>query len=634
MQQLSLILSLCVCALVASAEELVLVADGKAQAPIVIFEDAPPFTRQAATELAEYIEKVSGARPDVLEGQPDPLPESAIWVGYQPILDSLFPELDFDFQHPEEILIGANANHLVIAGRDRWDPENLEIKIRRRIDGVQEEYGTVNAVYTFLQDYLDVRWLFPGELGEDILPRQTIAFEPFEYRYHPQFRSRAGVFIIYMLNRLHKGHEWTRFQRLQLDSMYAYGGHQFQDWWERFHETNPEYFALQPDGSRGGGEEAYPYPKAVKVCMSNPAVWKQWLADVEAELAENPHARVFGAVANDGGYEGYCICENCRAWDNFEAPRTTLRWHGLAQEYVSMADRQITFANKVAELLRERFPDQDYYVMAMAYGASTWPPVGVKPADNVIVSSVHSFHRAHGIHPRTNVDQRQLFLEYTEVVDKMIWRPNIGQGFGWHVGAGISAPRKAIEDFELMSSKNVIGLWFDATYGHWATQGLHYYMIAQLAWNPDADGEAILQDYMERAYGPAAETMQAYWDLLEVATLAQTMDDKPVEEAWDDAFYAQANNYLDQATDALKDAPAKYAQRVGFVRAGLTYQKLLQENAALVERWHKSSKQDSEAQAAALANWEKIEALIEAHPFLANTSYVFKDSPRMSRYIP
>lgn len=42
--------------------------------------------------------------------------------GYQPALDALFPEQEFDFEHPEEILIAANDSHLVIAGRDRWNP--------------------------------------------------------------------------------------------------------------------------------------------------------------------------------------------------------------------------------------------------------------------------------------------------------------------------------------------------------------------------------------------------------------------------------------------------------------------------------------------------------------------------------
>lgn len=204
---------------ISSADTLVLVEEGLSRAPIVIFENAPPKTRRAADELAEYIEKVSGARPEVIEGAPDPLPERAIWVGYQPVLDRLFPDLDFNLQQPEGILISASDNHLVIAGRDRWDPEHWVVQGRNwEVVGVQREYGTVNAVYTFLQDYLDVRWIMPGAFGIDIQPRETLAFTPFVYRYHPQFRMRSNLFRLSELGDSRgMSHAWTRFQRLQLD---------------------------------------------------------------------------------------------------------------------------------------------------------------------------------------------------------------------------------------------------------------------------------------------------------------------------------------------------------------------------------------------------------------------------------
>ncbi|MFM2142677.1 MAG: hypothetical protein RLZZ476_1221, partial [Verrucomicrobiota bacterium] len=106
----------------ASAADLVLVDKDKLPIPIVVFKDAPPRTRDAAVKLADYIEKISGKKPLVLLGASDPMPASAIWIGVQPEVKALFPETDFDFKHPEETLIVANEKHVVIAGRDRWDP--------------------------------------------------------------------------------------------------------------------------------------------------------------------------------------------------------------------------------------------------------------------------------------------------------------------------------------------------------------------------------------------------------------------------------------------------------------------------------------------------------------------------------
>lgn len=159
-------------------QELVLADEGESLAPIIVFRGAPPATRRAADELATYIEKISGAQPRVIEGEPKPVPPHAIWVGYQPAVERLFPDVSFEFTKPEEIVIAATKDHLVIAGRDRWDPAHREATTASGRDqgswgdhDGQQEYGTANAVSTFLQDHLGVRWLWPGEGGTDIVRR-------------------------------------------------------------------------------------------------------------------------------------------------------------------------------------------------------------------------------------------------------------------------------------------------------------------------------------------------------------------------------------------------------------------------------------------------------------------------------
>ena len=46
--------------------ELVLAEKGKSLAPIVLCKDATPLTRKAADELAGYIEKTGGAKPEII----------------------------------------------------------------------------------------------------------------------------------------------------------------------------------------------------------------------------------------------------------------------------------------------------------------------------------------------------------------------------------------------------------------------------------------------------------------------------------------------------------------------------------------------------------------------------------------
>ncbi len=608
---------------------------GVAPAPLILFADAPPLTREAAVELADYIEKTCGARPELFEGAPQQLPERAIWVGYQPALKSLFPNIDFDFQHPEEILIAANENHLVIAGRDRWDPKNLTVEgIDEPIVGRQLEYGTANAVCTFLQDYLEIRWFWPGELGEDVPPRKTIALDPFEFRYHPQIRARGGAFNFSQLSNKGYGraHDWTRIQRLQLGSLSIFGGHAFRDWWERLYDTQPELFALQPDGTRG----THPSPKNVKLCQSNPAVWRQWLADVKHQLEQDPNATVFNGSPNDGWSSGHCVCENCRAWDHPDGEPRLMHWLHFREERPALSDRHVTFANQLAALLRKRYPDKDYYVMMLSYGHSRPAPIEARPAENVIMASVANFYgRTHLVDRGSTwgTTHREQFASWGKLAHQVAWRPNTGSPAGWQQGLPDVSIQQTIEDIQFAAENRCIGIYIDAIWEHWATQGPQLYVTAQLFWDPSKDGQAILEDYYRRAFGPAAADVRTYFETLETARM------KFVEEhgygggafnfpqLYTEELLREAGGHLQTAAEKVGDAPEIHRKRVEFIQAGLTFTELLMENiGAMDSYWRK--KDDSIAKRV-IANWERMERLCQNHPYAINWSPVRPSTPRM-----
>ncbi len=587
-------------------DELILVEKGESLASIIVFADPPPKIMGAAEELAEYIGKISGSQPDIIEGEPQPVPEKAVWVGHQPIIDELFPETDFHFEHPEEILITANDSHLVIAGRDRWDPDHLIVQGRNfTIEGKQQEYGTVNAVYTFLQDYLDVRWLWPGELGEDIIEKETLSFSPFTYRYHPQFRQRCDIFRLSSLgdSRGISG-EWARFQRLQLDSLEAPGGHPLSGWWNRYHEEHPDYFALQPDGTRSG----FPGPGTVKICQSNPAVWEQWISNVADTLEEDPNRTVFGASPNDSWNRGHCICPDCLAWDHPDGAKVRLSWEGITQHYVSLTDRQVIFANKLAHLLKERFPDKDLFVAMSAYGdAYIQPPVEAVPEDNVVMSIVANFflRQTHGRDRRPVEHFREHFKAWGEVTPNLRWRPNTGNPAGWQQGHPDVVFGRTADAFQFVAENNGIGMFFDTVWEFWPTQGPLYYLMAHMAWNPNTDWEALMDDYYRRGFGPAADHIAAYWKLMEDARERKEGERLPFPEVYDAEFFKEAENLLDRAESALADEPDKFRQRVDFFRTGLEYTRLMVDTRKQMAIYRESEGMDEDAAERVRENWEK-----------------------------
>lgn len=606
----------------------VLVEDGKGQIPVVLTDNTTPYLEEAVDELISYIGKISGAKLNLVRGNSPMVPESAIWIGFQPPLKELFPDIDFEFENPEEILISANEQHLVIAGRDRWQKEYLQVKGRNfDIEGRQEEYGTINAIYTFIQKYLDVRWFWPGESGEDVPAQKTITFEPFRYRHVPQFRQRNQMFRLSALgdSRGHS-HNWVRRQRVQLDSFSADSSHAFSTWWAKYHETHPDYFALQPDGTRSG----FPGPGKAKICQSNPAVWEQWLQNVAATLETTPYKKDFSASPNDSYHRGHCVCENCRAWDNPDANLLTYTWQGISQEYVALSDRQVTFANTLGRLLKERFPGQNLTVDMHAYGHYRDAPVAAVPDDNVIISSVANIFYGN---PEMNANHKKQFAAWAKVAPRLIVRPNLWQNIS-RLGLPEFDIPTTVAGMRFLAENRCMGIYFDTLWEHWASHGIAYYLLAQLAWDPLQDWEALLEDYYIRGFGPAAEEIHGYWTSLSSSyaefaqqpspRLARLTPEAPVFQSYP-AVLGRANEHLKRAAELAGDSI--YGERVAFLQAGCDLSRLL------IEMWELSLHEKIDGKdhrEERQANWDKVLDLVEKHPLALNFGFTRSAATKMN----
>lgn len=609
------------------AADLALVTANTPPLPIIVDAGAPPRTHDAAVTLADYIEKISGQRPAVMKAAPQTMPEHAIWIGVSPAVKALFPKADLDFHHPEETLILADENHLVIAGRDRWDPDHMEAKGRLAMKtNMQQEYGTANAVYSFLQDQLGARWLWPNE--EDVIARKSISVAPCEIRYHPTIRARGGMLQKLSLGDTKEGVDelWARWQRVQLDSMETSGGHGFGDWFDRYYKTRPEFFAAAPDGSRP--PVAF-NTRNTKLCASNPTVWKQWLSEVEEELKEDPTKKIFNVSPNDGYTSGHCTCANCLAWDHPDGEKVTWSFPGgVKYEGVSQSDRDVRFANKLASLLNEKYPDRDLFVLLNAYGLARNPPIGVVPDENVIISSVANFHMRS---PKERELPMQQHAGWAAKPNHIMWRPNLGSPVGLSWGMPDVAMTQAGEDFRFAAEHHCIGLYFDLFWFHWSTQGPHYYALAHLAWNPQADVAALMDDYYQRGFGPAAADVKAYWKLLEQTRMEFVAEEPSRQRAYDmpkkytPELFAKAQSHLDAAAAKITGADEKYRRRLHFTQCGLDYTKLVVDTRAWMQKLEASKGKDADAKSRVMANWDRVEEMKKTFPeFSINWSAIFR----------
>jgi hypothetical protein len=313
-----------------------------------------------------------------------------------------------------------------------------------------------------------------------------------------------------------------------------------------------------------------------------------------------------------------------------------MHWHHHRETRPALSDRHVTFANKLAGLLKRRYPDRNYRVMMLCYGHSRPAPIAARPADNVIMVSVANFFGRTDLVDRGSTwgtTHRDQLAAWGKLAHHVMWRPNTGSPAGWQQGLPDVSIAQTIENIQFAAENHCIGIYIDSVWEHWATQGPQYYVMAQLFWNPTQDGRRILDDYYGRAFGPAAADVRAYFETLENARMTYVKEHGYGGGAFNfprlytDDLLSRAGEHLREAAAKVERAAEIYQQRVAFVRAGLTYSRLLIDTIEAMESyWHEK---DDRMAAVALANWEEMERLCTESPYAINWGPVRPTTPRM-----
>lgn len=503
-------------ALVALADtafaDITLIRDGQPQVVIIvpdglskhIHKPAEQLTSDAvavplaAVELADYLGKLGGTRPRIATESQKGLPEGPrVFVGHCKANADLAPK-------PEEIVVLTRNGHLHVCGGDSA-PGGMICK------------GTLYAMYDLLERDLGVRWLFPGEHGE-VVPKQTaLSIAELNRREQPRIEKRKvrnaaltredtyapvlekwGISVA-AWKAAHEGDgAWYRRmrlgQRIEID-----GGHAFPGWWEKYGKEHPDWFALQPDGTRTQT------PGRERLCKSNPALWDEIARVRVGDFKAHPEKLTASICPNDGGKNKFCMCSQCRALDPADAPKllgdpslidptTKLPF----PEYPALSDRVFTFFNEIAKRVRTETPDRS--LVAYAYSVYRTPPVKVKQLEpNLIVGYV-------------GLDLAAID-EWSKIAPRLFIRPN-DLGPAIDLGMPRNNAVQLAQAVKFSVEHHAMGFDFDNGHGNWSSHGLDYYVLCKALWNPDLDVSATIADYCRAAYGPGADAMLRYHDRL------------------------------------------------------------------------------------------------------------------------
>lgn len=509
-----------------------LFSGGKSGYAIVVGTEASSSERWAAQELQRWVKEVGGVELPIQTpaktGNRDP-----------------------------QIVIGWNARVRELTGAEDRGPADGDESFTYRSVGPTvliwggKERGTLYGALSFLERELGVRFYTPRVT---VTPRkERYAFTFLHHSEKPGVRVRNDFYYeafdpVWAARNRVNGAMGYREQPGGLECYWSV--HTFYPLMppSEFFAVHPEYYSLI-DGKRTH--------ERAQLCLSNPDVLRIITERILQKIRELPEYLIYDVSQND--WDGPCECGPCRA---------------IVEREGSQSGPIIEFVNQVADRVKPVYPDK--FIGTLAYSYTRKPPRTVKPRDNVVVRfcSIECCFA----HDFTSCPENRTFVE-----DMNGWAAIAPHIYIWDYVVNFSHYVMPFPNFRVLKPNiqffrdhKAIGIMEQAAYqsrgGEFAE--LRSYLIARLLWNPEAEVEPIIDDFMYGYYGRAGQYVRAYFDLLHGRLTPETHirlglqhDDK----LFSDEFVREAEAMFDRA-EVVADTE-EVRRRVELARLPVLYLK-------------------------------------------------------------
>lgn len=450
-----------------------IVNNNEPKAVLVIPRDADENIEYSADLLAEYIEKSTGAELQILEDNDSKLDGqyadmARIYVG---LADSDI-EANLDGMDDDGFIIRSGDNSVTIIGPTTW--------------------GTRFGACDFLERYVGVRWLMPGENGEDVPQLQNIGV-PFDayVQEEPAFMMR--VFSPLFDPGRETGtvqNKWAVDNRMHWRVDFHHNIYSLFPSSE-YATSNPEFYPTR-DGERKIPAETD--TTSWQPCFNVPATVDIAVEKIIRYFEENPEATSFSLGVNDTAF----FCDGTHD-DEYAHSTTKINSIGLPD----MSDLYYGWVNEVVRQVREVYPDKWFGLLA--YQNVTDPP---------------SFALEEHVVPFITKDRHAWIDEEVEAVgkDKMDGWNAVTDTIGWYdymYGFSYTVPRVyphlMAENYQY-AAENGVTAHYAELYPNWG-EGPKPWISAKLQWDPYLDVDELLDEWYLRAVGSeAAPYLKEYYD--------------------------------------------------------------------------------------------------------------------------
>ena len=468
----------------------------------------------AAEEMTNFLSRAFGApvpiRHQIDGGKCSIVLGSNVWSVAAGIDTAKLPRDGF--------VLKTQGNVLYIAGIDD-NPKSVN-------SGNHFQKATLFGVYEFLERYVGCRFYFPGELGEIVPRKESVAVPDLNETCAPAWTERSissnhGSWFdpsVKAVEEFRKERNRLRMETRQLPCCHGQYKAKIP---QRFGKTHPEYFYLNPKGEREIFDtEEKPYSRNAHLCYTSD-VWEEIYKDARSYFrGEDPKVRgmlvgkapkyksewgrqascrlYYDIMPHDGMRE--CMCPRCQA------------------TFAKAKDRA-NYANETVwgwtATIAQRLKDEGLkgYVTQMAYHPYKNVPDIALP-DNVIVTVCNNGGWVRGGRGEEDI---ALIKAWVNKVGKVKLYNNTGK-FSCNNTDIPNVPSTtpfATAAFYNRVSPYIRGAYFSGPADRFLYTAMNYYCFSRIAWYGKADIPAIMDEHYRLMYGAAAEPMKEFFAIIE-----------------------------------------------------------------------------------------------------------------------
>jgi hypothetical protein len=257
---------------------------------------------------------------------------------------------------------------------------------------------------------------------------------------------------------------------------------------DKYFKTHPEYYALR-NGQR----------LPTQLCLSNPAVVDTLIHNLRKQTDERPDLKYWSVSQADN--DKSCQCDACI--------KLNMKYGGDRNRN---SGAMIYFVNKVARA----FPDK--VISTLAYWYTREAPGNIKPESNVNIMLCNIESERHRPVFETDPAFANDLKNWGKLSNNiLIWDYNIQFSNLVSPFPNLHTIKPNLKFF----TDNNVNAFFMQANGHFGGEmsELRAYLISKLLWNPDADEQAIIDDFVNGYYGRAGPFLRQYIDTMRIVLL-------------------------------------------------------------------------------------------------------------------